>query len=43
MVRTIVLVYFNRTPLGNTIKANGITFQTVDSEISSILIIYKKV
>ena len=34
-------IYFGRPRLGQTIKTNFITFQTVDSEISSILIFIK--
>ena len=41
MVSTLVLIYFDRPPLGHTIKANFITIQAVDLEIYLILIFYK--
>ena len=40
---TLILIYFGRPQLGHKIKTNFTTFQTVDPEISSILIIYKRV
>ena len=42
MVSTLDLMYFGRPQLEHTIKARFITFQTVDLEIWSILIFYKK-
>ena len=38
----ITLIYFDRPPLGHTIKLNCIAFQNVDSEICSILVSYKR-
>ena len=43
VVSTLVLIYFGRAPLGHLIKTNFITFQTVDPDIFSIFILYKKV
>ena len=43
MIRALVLIYFGRRRLGHTIKATSLTFQTVDPEICSILIFYKRV
>ena len=43
MVSTLVLIYFARPRLGQTIKTNFITFQTERSGICSILIFYKRV
>ena len=43
MIGTLVLIYFTRLRLGNTMKAEVITIQTVDPEICSILIFYKRV
>ena len=39
----LVLIQLGRPRLGHTRKTNFIAFQTVDSEICSILIFYKKV
>ena len=36
------LLYFGKPQLGHTTKTNSITFQTVDLEICSILIFYKR-
>ena len=43
VVSTLNLMYFGRPQIEHTIKARFITFQTVDLEIWSILIFYKKV
>ena len=43
MVSTLVLIYFERPRIAHTIKAKCITFQTVDPEIYSNLIFYKKI
>ena len=43
MVTILVLIYFGRPQLGYTIKANFITFQTVDPDICPVLIFYKRV
>ena len=43
MVSTLVLIYFGRLRLGHAIKTNPITFQTVDPEMCSILLFYKRV
>ena len=40
MLGTLVLIYFGRHQLGQRTKTNFITFQTVDPEICSILILY---
>ena len=42
-VNTLLLINFGRHPRGHTIKINWVTFQTVDPEISSILIFHKRV
>ena len=39
----LVLIYFGRPPLGNTIKTNFITSQIADLQIGPILIFYKRV
>ena len=43
MVSTLVSIYFGRLPHGYTMKTNFIPFETVDPEICSILIFYKRV
>ena len=42
MLSALVLICFGRPRLGHTIKTNFITFQTVDPEIFSILILILK-
>ena len=42
MVMTLVLIYFCRPPLGDTIKTNFVTQHTVDLEICSIFVFYKR-
>ena len=42
MVSNLVLIYFCRPRLGHTAKTNLITFHTVDPEIYSILIFYRR-
>ena len=43
VISRLVLIYFGRPQVGDTIKTNFITFQTVDPEKWRILIFYKKV
>ena len=42
MVSTYFLIYLGKPGLGHTLKTNFIIFQTVDPEICSILIFYKR-
>ena len=43
VISTLVLIYFSRPGLGHAIKTNYITLPIVESEIYSILILYKRV
>ena len=43
MISTLVLIYLGRPRLEHTVKTNFITIHTIDPDICSILILYKKV